>query len=54
MTTEATLAIIFGIMTLIATIAGIHYRDSLCCVLFQNAQGAWYQGIGAMTIALLH
>jgi hypothetical protein len=31
-TNEATSVISFGIFTLLATLAGLHYRDSLCCL----------------------
>ncbi|KAF2117535.1 hypothetical protein BDV96DRAFT_685255 [Lophiotrema nucula] len=31
MSKEATIALTFGVLTLIMTIAGFHYRDSICC-----------------------
>ncbi|CBX92015.1 predicted protein [Plenodomus lingam JN3] len=38
---ETTLVICFGIITIIATVAGLHYRDSLCCLMCRSLVGAW-------------
>lgn len=39
---EATLVICFGIFTLLATLAGLHYRDSLCCLCCGVLFNAWH------------
>lgn len=40
-TNETTLVICFGIFTLLATLAGLHYRDSLCCLFCRSLMAAW-------------
>ncbi|KAF2846268.1 hypothetical protein T440DRAFT_482634 [Plenodomus tracheiphilus IPT5] len=39
---ETTLVICFGIFTLLTTIPGLHYRDSLCCLVCRSLVRAWY------------
>ncbi|KAF2635096.1 hypothetical protein P280DRAFT_412255 [Massarina eburnea CBS 473.64] len=39
--TDTALLISFGILTLLATIAGLHYRDSLFCLLCRSLHHAW-------------
>ncbi|KAI8934189.1 hypothetical protein NX059_008938 [Plenodomus lindquistii] len=36
-----TLVICFGVLTLLVTVAGLHYRDSLCCMIGRSLVGAW-------------
>ncbi|KAF1828515.1 hypothetical protein BDW02DRAFT_227050 [Decorospora gaudefroyi] len=38
---ETTLLICFGIFTLMATLASLHYRDSLCCLFCRSLMRAW-------------
>ncbi|KAF2127326.1 hypothetical protein P153DRAFT_387869 [Dothidotthia symphoricarpi CBS 119687] len=38
---DTSLVILFGIFTLIATLAGLHYRDSLCCLICRSLLRAW-------------
>ncbi|KAF2872621.1 hypothetical protein BDV95DRAFT_542850 [Massariosphaeria phaeospora] len=44
-TTSTALLVTFGIFTLLTTIAGIHYRDSLCCLFYRSLHGAWSQQV---------
>ncbi|KAF1960224.1 hypothetical protein CC80DRAFT_465931 [Byssothecium circinans] len=39
--TDTTLLVSFGVLTLIVAIAGIHYRDSLFCLLCRSLHRAW-------------
>ncbi|KAF2809809.1 uncharacterized protein BDZ99DRAFT_521125 [Mytilinidion resinicola] len=41
LSTEATLGLIFGILTTIATLASIRYRDSLCVLAFRICFTSW-------------
>lgn len=43
-TSDTALLITFGILTLLAAIAGIHYRDSLCCLFCRSLSRAWHHG----------
>ncbi|KAF2737294.1 hypothetical protein EJ04DRAFT_431370 [Polyplosphaeria fusca] len=45
MSTEAALAILFGIMALLTSVAGLHYRDSLCSIMCRTLYRARYPGI---------
>jgi hypothetical protein len=38
---ENTLVILFGVFTLVATLASLHYRDSLCCLFCRSLINAW-------------
>jgi hypothetical protein len=42
-TNETTLVICFGVFTLLATLAGLHYRDSLCCLCCRVLFNAWHR-----------
>ncbi|KAH8730302.1 hypothetical protein GQ44DRAFT_701140 [Phaeosphaeriaceae sp. PMI808] len=53
--TETSLIISFGIFTLIAALASLHYRDSLCCLCFRSLLRAWHHDIDIEAMAgLLH
>jgi hypothetical protein len=52
------LVLSFGIITLLATLAGLHYRDSLCCLCCRSLIRAWRhstfapsQGIFGLTLS---
>ncbi|KAF2833896.1 hypothetical protein CC86DRAFT_279364 [Ophiobolus disseminans] len=38
---ETTLLLSFGIITILATLAGLHYRDSLCYLCCRTILRAW-------------
>jgi hypothetical protein len=38
---ETSLVVSFGIITLVATLAGLHYRGSLCCLFCRTLIRAW-------------
>ncbi|KAF2690875.1 hypothetical protein K458DRAFT_64111 [Lentithecium fluviatile CBS 122367] len=39
--TDTLLLIAFGVLTILIAIAGIHHRDSLCCLFCRSLHQAW-------------
>lgn len=40
--TDTALLIVFGIISFLAAVAGMHYRDSLCCLFCRSLFQAWF------------
>jgi hypothetical protein len=41
---DVPLIVSFGVLTIFITIAGLHYRDSLCCFACRTLSAAWSHG----------
>ncbi|KAI2485299.1 hypothetical protein Ptr902_04239 [Pyrenophora tritici-repentis] len=44
-------AIVFGILSLIVALLGLHYRDSLCCLCFRSLMEAWFLSMNIQSAA---
>ncbi|KAF2256278.1 hypothetical protein BU26DRAFT_18157 [Trematosphaeria pertusa] len=48
-TTDTVLLATFGVLSLIAAVAGIHYRDSLCGIFCRQLRRAWADGFASLS-----